>query len=194
MPLPHSGPREQLHLRSIEMRGYRRPDGLFDIEGHITDTKTFDFSPGGGNDNMVKAGKPIHEMWLRLVIDTKLRIHDVVAVTDNHPFPQCPEATGIMASLKGLTIGAGWQSAIRERLGRADSCTHLRELLIPLGTAAYQSLAGMREDRNRVDAKGRPVKIDSCYAFNSNREQVLQRFPAFYTGPAMADTKGVKQD
>lgn len=184
MPLPH-GPRELLHFRNIEMRGYRRPDGLFEIEGHLTDTKTFDFSPGGG-DNTVKAGQPIHEMWLRLVIDSKLFIHDVLAVTDHHPFPQCPEATRIMASLKGLTIGAGWQSAIRERLGKADSCTHLREMLIPMGTAAFQSLGGIREGRDRTDKNGRPLKIDSCYAFSAERAQVMQRWPAHYTGPAVS--------
>jgi len=29
---------------------------------------------------------------------------------------------------------------------------------------------------------GRPVKIDSCYAFASNRELVERRWPAFHTG------------
>jgi hypothetical protein len=193
MPLPQA-PREQLHFRNIEMRGYRRPDGLFEIDGHLTDTKTFDFSPGGGDDNTVKAGNPIHEMWLRLVIDAKLFIHDVLAVTDHHPFPQCPEATNIMASLKGLTIGAGWQAAIRERLGRADSCTHLREMLIPMGTAAMQSLGGIREGRDRTDKNGRPLKIDSCYAFSAERAQVMQRWPQFYTGPATAGSNSDSKD
>ena len=40
MPLPPSVPRDELHLRRIELRGYRRADGLYDIEAHMVDTKT----------------------------------------------------------------------------------------------------------------------------------------------------------
>ena len=35
MPLPESALREQLHTRRIECRGYRREDGLWDIEGTL---------------------------------------------------------------------------------------------------------------------------------------------------------------
>ena len=40
MPLSAPAARERLHTRQIECHGYRRADGLFDIEGHSTDTKT----------------------------------------------------------------------------------------------------------------------------------------------------------
>ena len=41
MPLSPPEARERLHTRSIEINGYRRSDGLYDIEAHLTDTKTF---------------------------------------------------------------------------------------------------------------------------------------------------------
>ena len=31
--------REPLHRRSIEIHGYKRDDGLYDVEGHLVDTK-----------------------------------------------------------------------------------------------------------------------------------------------------------
>ena len=31
-----------MHTRTVECRGYLRDDGLWDIEGHMTDTKPFD--------------------------------------------------------------------------------------------------------------------------------------------------------
>jgi len=172
-----------MHFRHIEMRGYKRPDGFFEIEGHLTDTKTDTFIPEY-SDRTVLPGEPIHEMWIRLVFDIDLCIKEAVAVTDWSPYRQCPEAAGVMSKLVGLSIGAGWQAAIRERLGKAESCTHLRELLMPLATAAYQTLAPLRRGRNgnRLDASGRPAKIDTCHTYASGSEQTLLRWPAFYTG------------
>ena len=58
------------------------------------------------------------------------------------------------------------------------------ELLGPMATAAYQALWPVVRDRPEVlDANGRPVKIDSCYAYASNREVTLQLWPQFYDGP-----------
>ena len=44
MPLPDPVPREPLHTRRVECRGYRRADGLWDIEGHLVDTKAYPFA------------------------------------------------------------------------------------------------------------------------------------------------------
>ena len=178
MPLPASLPREELHLRRIEMRGYRREDGLFDIEARITDTKTSTIKL---SQKTVPAGSPIHDMWLRLVVDETLTVHDVLAVTDASPFVICPEATESLAAIKGLRIGPGWTRAVKERLARADNCTHLAELLMPLATTAYQTLTALRKKGpERLDKNGRPAQIDTCYAYGSTREVVMQRWPQHY--------------
>ena len=44
MPLSTPVERELLHLRDIELRGWQRSDGLYDIEAHLLDTKTYAFS------------------------------------------------------------------------------------------------------------------------------------------------------
>ena len=43
MPLSTPTEREHLHSRQIGLMGYRRNDGLWDIEGHLTDVKTYGF-------------------------------------------------------------------------------------------------------------------------------------------------------
>jgi hypothetical protein len=48
MPLPPSVPRDELHLRRIELHGYRRHDGLYAIEARIVDTKTSELKPLDG--------------------------------------------------------------------------------------------------------------------------------------------------
>jgi hypothetical protein len=129
-------------------------------------------------------------MWVRVTIDDDFVVHDAVAVTDHSPFSMCPEAAGPMTALKGLRIGAGWNAEVRRRLGGAKGCTHLVELLGPLATTAYQSLVHVRLSKpDVVDETGRPVKIDSCYAYASQRDLVRDRWPEFYTGPSMSPTR-----
>ena len=40
MPLSEPAERNLLHLRDIQLRGYQRKDGLFDIEAYLVDTKS----------------------------------------------------------------------------------------------------------------------------------------------------------
>ena len=182
MPLPPSVSREELHLRRIEVRGYRRHDALYDVEARITDTKSQAFKPGDGA--VVGAGTPLHDMWVRVVVDEDLTVHDAIASTDAAPYAICREATESLAQLKGLRIGPGWSAAVKQRLAGAKGCTHLTELLAPLATTAFQTLSPVRQALPMtVNARGRPAKIDSCYAYAGNREVVKRRWPEFYDGP-----------
>jgi hypothetical protein len=183
MPLPVSVPREELHQRRIDLRGYRRADGLYDVEAHLVDTKREALGLDSGR--VVPPGEPIHDMSVRLVVDVDLRVIDVVASTDAAPYGICSEATRTLEVVKGLHIGPGWSKAVGERLAGRKGCTHLTELLKPLATVAFQTMAKVRAGRPAaVDANGRPRKIDSCYAYSSDREIVRARWPVHYTGGA----------
>jgi len=37
--------RNELHFRRIDIRGFRRSDGLFEVEGRVVDRKPHDFEP-----------------------------------------------------------------------------------------------------------------------------------------------------
>ena len=181
MPLPPAVEREHLHTRSIEMCGYKRTDGLFDIEGRITDIKTRPMHPPG-REVPSPAGVPIHDMFVRIVVDEYLLISEVAAVTDAGPYRDCPQAANAMATLVGARIGRGWTARVKALLG-PESCTHLVELLLPMGTAAFQTLAPWRLARpDTLDADGRPVKIDSCYAYSSKRALVEKLWPMHFNG------------
>lgn len=185
MPLPASPNRTELHLRSIEMRGYRRDDGLFEIDGRVIDTKSHPIRIDGRER---APGEAIHDMWIRLVVDEALVVRDLYAVTDASPFGVCREAVAPMQAIVGERIRPGWSMMVKGKLGGAVGCTHLMELLMPMATAAYQSLVTIRQTRPDVlDRNGRPVKIDSCYAYASHRDVVLQRWPQFHTGNAPDD-------
>ena len=182
MPLSTPAPRAEIHQRQIECRGYRREDGRWDIEGHLTDTKTYAFSNRYRGE--VAAGEPVHEMWLRLTIDETMKIHAVEAATEHGPFPICPAITPRFRLLEGLTIGPGWTRAVRKRLGGRLGCTHLVELLGPLATTAYQTLVGQRSraEEKAIDAGQRPALLDTCHALASDSPVVRDLWPRFHTG------------
>ena len=182
MPLPLSVSREEVHCRRIEMRGYRRADGMYDIEGRLIDTKPQPFALDG-IPVIVAPGAHHHDMWVRIVVDDDFVVREVHAASDATPYPACHDAPDTLQALVGARIARGWSATVKERLGGARSCTHLMEMLLPLATAAWQSMIAVRRARpEALDADGRPLKIDSCYAYASDRELVRIRWPAHYTG------------
>jgi hypothetical protein len=178
MPLPASAERDELHQRAITMKAYRRKDGLFDIEAHLVDSKPFEYQLPNRRPP-VAAGRPVHDMWLRLVIDTELTIHAVEAASDSTPFDTCPQALASLQALVGERIGKGWAKLIREKLPRLQTCTHHAELLMPLATAAFMGVRGSRPFEDRFPEGARPNDLDTCYAWSAEGEMVAAFFPQF---------------
>ena len=171
-----------MHRRQVECIGYRRDDGLWDIEGHLVDTKSYDLKDL--DRGPAPAGHPLHEMWLRLTVDDDLRVVGVEARTVWGPYNMCGDITPNFQVLNGLAIKAGWTQKTRELLGGTKGCTHLLELLGPMATTAFQTVYPLRSRREREQGKAkRPGLLDSCHAWASDSPVVAKRFPMFYTGP-----------
>lgn len=180
MSLPRPTPRKHIHTREIVCRGYEREDGLWDIEGTITDTKTYSFEnhDRGG----IPAGEPIHRMSVRLTVDDGLTVHAAHATTDNGPFNLCGDIAPAYGSLVGLTIGPGWRKAVYAKVGGTGGCTHITDLLTgPLAVTAYQTIAPARARRDNAEER-RPGALDTCHALASSSPVVKRRWPKFYTG------------
>lgn len=169
------------------MRAYRRNDGLYDIEGHIVDTKPLECSVPFGP--LVSAGDSIHEMWIRLTIDRRMVVREAIAVTDAAPYTDCVDASRNFLQLVGTQIGTGWMRTVRDLLGGTKGCTHVLEMLTPLSSAAYQAMwpewQGHEGQLETLDINGRPVLLDTCWSMASDRELALIRWPEHYTGPAL---------
>jgi hypothetical protein len=182
MGLPEPASREKKHHRKIDCEGYLRDDGLWDIEAHLVDTRTYDcVYDEFHRDGMIRAGEPVHDMWLRLTIDLDFVIRDVQAVSVQTPFEICPRAADSMRDLVGLRIGGGWMKQVRERVGTDRSCTHLMDLLGPLAATAYQTLHEALEEREaRRPRREKPPILDTCLALSSSGEAVRNLWPEFY--------------
>lgn len=185
MPLPPPVERDHLHTRTMEFRGYRRADGLWDIDGRLTDVKTYDFH----NEfrGVIEADEPLHDMWLRVTIDEDFVVRDIEAVTDGAPFQVCSAIAPNFKKMIGARMRRGWRAEVRERLGGVEGCTHLVEALGAFATVAYQTLYPTLAKKRAENPKerprlGKPPLVDSCHAFRSDGEIVEKRWPEFYTG------------
>jgi hypothetical protein len=178
MPLSAPAARRGAHHRIIDMNAYVREDGLFDVEAHLVDTKPFAFERLG-SPQPLPAGAPLHDLWVRLTLDTDYVVQAVEAASDVTPYDVCREAETTLGVLVGEKVARGWSATVKERLRGAASCTHLMELLIPLATTALQGIRGLRaKGERRVQPPGAvPVQIDSCYAYGRTREVVRQLWP-----------------
>lgn len=177
MPLTAAAPRQHRHTRTIELAGYQRDDGLWDIEAHLIDVKAQLFHSRFRGD--VPAGQPVHEMWMRISVDKELVIRAVEAVTDRSPFPECPQAGAAYQQLVGFQIGSGWTDRVRKLVGPGAGCTHLFELLRPLATVAIQTIGSLRGGSVNAAAR-RPGLIDSCHGWRADGEAVREIYPDWY--------------
>ncbi len=176
-PAPDGVTRELLHLRDITLRGWKRSDGLWDIEASLLDRKNHDFVQPVGNINVAK-GSALHDMWVRLTVDSTLTIVAAVAGMPQTPYDLCQGAARAVEVLKGLRISTGWLSEARARMARDQRCTHMTELLGPLASVAFQTQT-LNRDFDAKGADGKPVKIGTCYSYNDTREIVGGRWPDF---------------
>ncbi|HVC58746.1 MAG TPA: DUF2889 domain-containing protein [Acetobacteraceae bacterium] len=200
MPLTDAAARELLHSRDIRIRGYRREDGLYDIEAQLADAKSYGFV--NQDRGYVDAGEKLHGMWLRLTLDETMTIVASEAATDYAPYAVCPSAAPAFAGLAGLRIKPGFLREATQRVGGPAGCTHLRELLQQMATTAFQTISPYRAWReahergeaeepgsDRLDARiaqkllrGGATIVDSCRAYASDGPIVRRRWPDLYTG------------
>ena len=172
--------RKQLHTREIKCIGYERDDGLWDIEGRITDTKTYSYD--NEDRGIVISGSPVHDMIVRLTIDENLLVHEAEAHTLSSPFNICPNIANSIETLRGLKISSGWRKSVRDKIGGTNGCTHITQLLIgPLATTAYQTIVPLkRHPHKNKNPSRRPSIIDTCYGWSAKGPIVKRFWPQYY--------------
>jgi hypothetical protein len=175
MPLPPPDcAREASHQRSITITAYSRSDGLWDIEGHLTDAWSQPIPRAGG---VLPPGEPMHSMRLRLTVDATATIVAAHAVTEAGPYDEaCGTIAPDYAQLVGVKVARGWRDAIRRLFGRTAGCTHMNELAGVMGSATLQAMWEVLTQ----DAEAQPFSIDGCHALKSSGPQVAKFFPRWY--------------
>jgi hypothetical protein len=140
-----------MHTRRVEYRGFQRDDGLWDIEGELLDTKPHKMVIEGEGE--WAPNEPIHHMHIRVTLDDAFVIQAIEVDMDAHPHEPC------------------------RHLGGIQGCTHLRELLFNLATAAFQS----RSASFAPPPDGRPpMHLGQCLAWDFNGPVDEKVYPMFF--------------
>ncbi len=184
MSLSPPAPRRHMHTRKIHCEGFQREDGLWDIEAGIIDTKTYAVTePYRG---LRAAGMHVHDMKLRLTLDGDMVVRDIEVATNEAPYDPCFTVAPAYKTLVGAKVGAGWRRAVNEAVGGTKGCTHLRELLMPAATVAFQSMGSwpkegeVATEEKPSTAAARPYFLDGCKAWSADSPVVERLFPLHY--------------
>lgn len=180
MPLSQPANRIQQHTRTVTCKGFKREDGLWDIEGHLVDVKDHSIQSKERNNGTIPAGEPIHDMALRITIDLDLNIIDAEASMDFTPFRHCKGITEAYRQLIGVQIKPGFTKVCKDLFSGASGCTHLLELLGPIATAAYQATYQEREtEDNWKPGNPLPPVMNTCHTWNQKSPVVREHWPHF---------------
>jgi hypothetical protein len=172
--------RHRLHSRRVTYEGYQRSDGLFDIEGRLTDVKDHDTTLLSG---VRAAGDAIHDMSVRVTIDRDFTIREIEAQTDRMPYPGGCDVIGPQyRALVGANLLNGFRKRLHDTMGHVRGCTHITEMLSALPTAAVQTFAGLRVREDEGSAK--PFQLDRCHALETTSDTVRRYYPRWYRGAA----------
>ena len=192
-PPPPTITRTPLHTRAVTYRGFARSDGLWDIEGRLVDTKDYPLEKFGGE--VLPPGAPGHDMSICVTVDETLKIVDIQTGMPSTPFEGCLDAAEPMRRLVGATMGRGWRKTIDEAVGGERGCTHLRELLFNLATAAMQTvphhILTMRRVQGLapVESAGSPYFIGKCLSWRLDGPAVRDHFPRFFMERAQPEPR-----
>jgi hypothetical protein len=179
--LSSAAPRALLHTRQVRCTGWEREDGLFDIEGRLSDVRTRDVDDSRGNAPR-KAGEAIHLLSLRITIDEHFTIVAAEAVSHQVPYADCSTASAVYRQLVGMQIKAGFSKSVKTMFAGQVGCTHLTELLGPIATTAFQTLGPALERRRAArgepldDANSRRRLLGSCYGLREGGHAAVIRW------------------
>ena len=188
MPLPPASPHRALkHRRSIELEVFLRDDGLWEMEARLRDIKTRDSPMNHGE--IRPAGEPIHDLRLRLVVQTDGLIVASGSESVRVPHPgHCEfQHHDPYQALTGLNLKRNFRRSSLERLVGVRGCTHLTELAQVLPTALIQGQYSERTPQEKAamaapDAP-RPFQIDRCHALRADGEVVRLYHPRWFRQP-----------
>lgn len=179
-----NAPRRSNHTRRVSFQSFNREDGMIDIEGRIVDAKEYRYFDR--ERGMLEPGDPVHDISVRVTIDAQMVVQSVEVSMDAVPFNICGGGTSGAQSLVGVSIAHGWRRSLSDHLGRTAGCTHLRELLLALGTVAFQTFSAALDERLRAagvtdaERNDNPFFLDGCHSWSIDGPVTARHFPQYF--------------
>lgn len=173
------------HTRTITCTSYVRDDGLWDVEARIEDRKHYEHAML--ERGTLKVDAPYHSIGVTLTVDDRLTVIAVDGDMSATPFDECQAALDPLPGLVGATLGRGWRKAVDAALSRSCACTHMREMLYTVASAAIQAIpgypvqvAGGRWPPEDSPTKAQPAFIGGCVSWREDGPVVGRHYPRFH--------------
>lgn len=180
-PQPQAQPQPQPatphHRRTVVIEVGDAPEGLVEVTGRLRDERPWASDP---LDLPV-----IHDLGLAVTVSLDDFVVRTVRVDfDTYPHAECVDIAAAHQALVGVTLGRGWNAALRERLGGPAGCTHLRELarsmaptLLQAAFSARLRQGGRGAPEYREARAMLPLITDTCHVWAAGgvAEQKLER-------------------
>ena len=186
-PVAAPVPRRHIHQRRIVFNGYLRDDGLWDMEAELLDLRQYDYVRR--DQSPMPAPGTVHNMLVRMTLNDAMVIQAISASLPATPFGECLLAADPLQKLVGARLGGGWRRTIDDAMGGVAGCTHLRELLFNMATAAFQTIPVYRTNMRRasgeveetpVSLRKPPPHFGKCMSWDFNGAVMQRVAPEFY--------------
>lgn len=177
MPLSKAVKREKIHCRQIISEGYLREDKLWDVETRLLDSKTV--ATDSMQRGMIESHEYIHDLSIRLTLDSDLVVQDIEVSSDATPMIACKQSPDWYEALKGEKVKTGWRQKVKTLFKGVKGCTHLNDMLTIAATTAYQTIHPYLMQKG-VDKYGKQqtfahvteIMKNSCHGFNEEHELI----------------------
>jgi len=182
----HAPTRTRTHVRQTQYEGYRRSDGLWDIEVLLRDERDYDSQ--GFERSQIAAGEPVHLIRLSVTVDDALVVQAISGEYLARPFAACRQSLPPLQGLVGASLAQGWRRQVASQLGGEVGCAHIRDMLVQLAAAAYQIVPVWHARTRgvavrRADGK-QPMHLGQCVAWALDGPVVAQVYPEFAASAA----------
>lgn len=182
MPLTQAVARRKIHHRKIDSQGFLREDGLWDIETRLTDTK--EETTEAMERGEIKPGEALHDIWLRLTIDSELMVKNIEVVTDFAPMNACSNPNPWYKKLVGEKIETGWRQKVKTIFSGVEGCTHINDMLTIAATTAFQTVypwfmqrSIVKYGKEKAFQHAAEVMLNSCHGFSEKGGMISKRWP-----------------
>ena len=160
--------KDKIHNRTITVNTYKADDACIIVEGQLKDDKLIETNHYNGS---IRPAKIIHNLIIRLLIDSRLTIKDVEVEMPETPHEECPDTKTSLQQIVGMRISRGFSVKVKDLFTQGTGCSHLIELILAMAPTAVQGFWTAISSKPLPDNLRETMKlmlIDTCWVWRSD--------------------------
>ena len=162
--------KRKIHCRNIEVSTFETDTDDLIVEGVLKDDLLISHYDTYGEK---RPPNTVHHMLVRMLIKTaSFEISDIEVDMPAFPHKGCDETAKSLDQIKGMKIAPGFTEKVKDMLGGARSCSHLKTLVLSMASAAVQGFWVHRTKTRQSDGKTPELMhryvVDTCWVWRKD--------------------------